>query len=202
LKKWRCTVCNYIHEGETPPDVCPVCGVGPEMFEEVKVETEQELMTAEEKTNAKPAIRKFTYGLFVISSKKGDKVNAQAANTAFQITNDPAKIAIGINKNNLTWEYINESGIFAVNILGQNQIDTVKHFGFQSGKKVDKFSDVSYTTEKTGAPLLTECTAWVECQVEHQIDVGTHTIFVGQVVNGANLGDAEPLTYAYYHQNK
>lgn len=202
MKKWRCTVCNYVHRGETPPDRCPVCGVGPDMFEEVEEEQAEELMTAEEKEKAKPAIHKFSYGLFVISSKKGDKINAQAANTAFQITSDPVKVAIGINKNNLTWEYISESEVFSINFLGKDQINTVKHFGFQSGRKVDKFNNVPYFKAKTGAPILENCLAWLECQVQHKVDVGTHTIFVGQVVSGERLKDEEPLTYAYYRQNK
>lgn len=202
MKKWLCTVCNYIHEGDSPPDICPICGVGPEMFEEVTQEQEQELMSADEKAQVKPVLRKFSYGLFVVGSKKDDKVNGQAANTAFQITNDPAKIAVGINKNNLTWEYINASKVFSVNILCEQQIDIVKHFGFQSGRKVDKFKDIDFITAKTGAPLLTDCSAWMECQVEQQLDVGTHTIFVGQVIKGESLQNDPPITYAYYHRNK
>jgi len=201
-KKWRCTVCNYIHKGAAPPDECPVCGVGPELFEEVTEEETIELMTEEEMKQAKPAIHKFSYGLFVIGSKNKEKVNAQTANTAFQITSDPAKIAIGINKNNLTWECINESNVFTVNFLSQDQIESVKHFGFQSGRKVDKFKDIQFITKKTGAPILTECLGYLECRVEHKLDSGTHTIFVGQVIGGESLGNDEPLTYAYYRAHK
>ncbi len=202
MRLWRCTVCDYVHRGETPPAECPVCGVGPEMFEEVEGETAEEPITAEERAKVKAAIHKFSYGLFVIGSRKGDSINAQTANTAFQITSDPDRVAIGINKANLTWEYISQSRVFSISILGRGQIDTVKHFGFQSGRKVDKFSDVSYFTAKTGAPILEDCLAWLDCQVQQEVDVGTHTIFVGLVVGGDRLKDEDPLTYAYYRQNR
>lgn len=219
MKKWRCTVCGYIHEGPTPPDVCPVCGVGPEMFEEavedatdaVKNESVApekaawQLAGNEDQADVfKPASFNFSYGLFIITSLKNGKINGQAANTAFQITDNPLRVAIGINKNNLTNEYIRSSGVFTVNILGQQGHDMVRNFGFRSGRDADKFADVKYITDKTGAPIINDCIAYLECRVipEMTIDVGTHNLFIGEVVAGKQKGNLDPMTYAYYRKTK
>ena len=215
-KKWRCTVCGYIHVGETPPDVCPECGVGPEFFESVE-EVEAPAagggpkerktfgpLTAEDRPQVEPALFKISYGLFVVGSIKDDKVNAQTCNTVFQITSDPITVAVGINKRNLTWEYIEASGVLSVNILGQDGHDLVKHFGFQSGHKVDKFKDFEFTRGLTGSPLISNSAAQFEVQVlfDKSVDMGTHTLYVGEVVAGKALADREPMTYAYYRQTK
>jgi flavin reductase (DIM6/NTAB) family NADH-FMN oxidoreductase RutF len=144
------------------------------------------------------------YGVYIISSKKGDKINGQIANTAFQITSDPATVAISINKQNLTHEYIETSKVFTVSILSQEAPMTlIGNFGFKSGRDIDKFQDIEYRKGVTGAPIVLDQTvAFMECEVLSSTDVGTHTIFIGKIIDCDNLSDAEPMTYAYYHQIK
>lgn len=216
FKIWRCTVCGWLHEGDNPPASCPRCGAPAEKFvlvdpsefdldddDEVAVATVKEL-TEEDKKRLQPALFKITYGLYVVGSKSGDKVNAQTCNTVFQITSTPMRVAIGINKNNLTNEYIKHSGVFSVCILGQDHTDMVQNFGFRSGRDVDKLSKVVYTSGVTGAPIIEKCIAYVECRVDENmsVDVGTHTLFVGEVVEGNITSDKEPMTYEFYRQNK
>jgi flavin reductase (DIM6/NTAB) family NADH-FMN oxidoreductase RutF/rubredoxin len=150
------------------------------------------------------AIQKICYGVYIISSKKGDKVNGQIANTAFQITSDPPTLAISINKQNLTHEFIEASKVFTVSILSKEAPMTlIGQFGFKSGRDIDKFKDVQHRIGATGAPIVLEKTiGFMECQVLSATDVGTHTIFIGKVVDCEVLSDAEPMTYAYYHQVK
>ena len=150
------------------------------------------------------AIQKICYGMYIISSKKEDKLNGQIANTAFQITSEPPTIAISINKLNLTHEYIMESKFFAISILtNEAPMTLIGNFGFKSGRDIDKFKDVQFKTGLTGAPIVMECsTAYLECEVVGVTDVGTHSIFIGKVVDCDTLSSGEPMTYAYYHQIK
>ncbi len=150
------------------------------------------------------ALYNLTYGLYVVGSVKDGKVNAQIANTVIQVTSEPPKISVTLHKNNLTHEYIKDSGVFSVSILSQ---DTPPHFigtfGFKSGKDVDKFSNVKYVVGKTGAPIIVEnALAVMEAKVVGSLDIGTHTIFVGEVVASDVVKKGTPLTYEYYHKIK
>ncbi|WP_227765287.1 flavin reductase family protein [Zhaonella formicivorans] len=206
MKKWKCTICSYIHVGDNPPDVCPECGVGPEFFEEIaggEAEPENKL-APEEREAAKQAIYKISYGLYIVGSPKGEKINAQVCNTVFQITSEPMRVAIGINKGNLTAEHIQASGVFSVNILGMEAHSLVRRFGYRSGREFDKFKGIKYTAGKTGAPLLQDCLGYLECQVlkDKVVDCGTHWLFVADVVGGKLLENADPMTYDYYRKTK
>jgi flavin reductase (DIM6/NTAB) family NADH-FMN oxidoreductase RutF len=149
-------------------------------------------------------LRNCTYGLYVIGSKKGDRLNGQIANTVFQVTSNPPTIAVSINKQNLTHEFINESKVFTASILSQDTpLSFVGHLGFKSGREVDKLKDVNYKLGETKAPIvLDHSLAYLEAKVINQVDVGTHTIFIGEIVGADVLGEGEPMTYAYYHQVK
>jgi flavin reductase (DIM6/NTAB) family NADH-FMN oxidoreductase RutF len=150
------------------------------------------------------ALHKMSYGLYVVTSRKNDRFNGQIANTLFQVTSEPATIAASINKQNLTHEYIRESRIFAGSVLSKNTpLKFIGHFGFRSGRDVDKFKGVNYRVGRTGAPIvLDHAIAYAEVEVIKEFHVDTHTIFVGEVVDAEILTDEEPMTYAYYHEIK
>lgn len=144
--------------------------------------------------------RKLSYGLFIISSATDGKLNGQVANTAFQITAEPAMVAIGINKNNLTHQFIKSSGVFTVSILPQTvPLDLIGHFGFKSGRDIDKYATVPFKLGETGAPYLAEnSVGYLEAQVVASMDAETHTVFLGKVINSEVFSEEEPITYAYY----
>jgi flavin reductase (DIM6/NTAB) family NADH-FMN oxidoreductase RutF/rubredoxin len=150
------------------------------------------------------ALQKLSYGLYVITSKKEDKLNGQIANTVFQITSEPPTIAVSINKSNLTWEFIRESRVFAVSVLSQDTpLSFIGHFGFKSGRDIDKLDGINYNIGQTKAPIVIEnAVSYLEAQVTGEMDVGTHTIFVGEVVEGDILSEKTFMTYDYYHQVK
>jgi flavin reductase (DIM6/NTAB) family NADH-FMN oxidoreductase RutF/rubredoxin len=150
------------------------------------------------------ALYKISYGLYVITSKKGDEINGQTANALIQVTGEPPQLAIGINTQNLTNEFIKDSGVFGVSILSQETpLEFIGQFGFKSGRDINKFENVNYKTGTTGTPLVIDNTlAVLEAKVKHQMDVGTHTIFVGEIVESEVFKEGEPMTYAYYHQVK
>jgi len=150
------------------------------------------------------ALRNISYGVYIISSKKEDRINGQIANTVFQTTSEPTTIAVCINKKNLTHKFITESKVFAVLVLEQEtDMKFIGRFGFKSGKDEDKFEGVNYKIGVTGSPIIMENTlAYMEAEVIMEMDVGTHTLFVGKVVEAENIKKAKPLTYDYYHQVK
>ncbi len=103
------------------------------------------------------ALHTINYGLYVIGSRKGDKLNGQIANTVFQITSEPPAIAVSISKNNLTHEFIKESKVFSVSVLCQETpISFIGHFGFKSGRDINKLEGISYKIGHTKAPVVIE----------------------------------------------
>ena len=150
------------------------------------------------------ALYKLGYGLYVVCSRKGDKFNGQIANTVFQITSEPPTVAVSINKSNLTHEFIKESKVFVASVLSQDTpLSFIGHFGFKSGRDIDKLEGINYKIGETQAPVVTDNTlAYLEAKVINQVDVGSHTIFIGELVGAEVIKEGEPMTYAYYHQVK
>ncbi|MBA7566002.1 High molecular weight rubredoxin [subsurface metagenome] len=150
------------------------------------------------------ALYKLGYGLYIVSSKKGERFNGQVANTVFQITSQPPTIAVSINKNNLTYDYIKQSKVFTASILAQDTpLAFIGHFGFKSGRDIDKFKGINYKMGTTKAPVVTDhILAYLEARLLQEVDAGTHSIFIGEVVGAEVIGEGEPMTYAYYHQVK
>jgi ferric-chelate reductase [NAD(P)H] len=143
-----------------------------------------------------------TYGLYVIGSKNEEKLNAQIANTAIQVSANPQKVTVCLNKQNLTHEYVEASGVFSVSIISTGwTLDDIGKFGFKTGRTTDKFAEAKYKTGITGAPIITDkIVSGLECEVEQVIDAGTHSIFLGKVVNTEKLSDDFPMSYKYYHE--
>lgn len=150
------------------------------------------------------AFYKLSYGLYVIGSKKDGKLNCQIANTVFQVSSEPPTIAVAINKKNLTHEFITSSKVFSASVLSQDTpLSFIGGFGFKSGREVDKLQGVNYKLGTSGAPIILENTlAYLEAKVINQMDCGTHTLFLGEVVEADVLKEGEPMTYAYYQQVK
>jgi flavin reductase (DIM6/NTAB) family NADH-FMN oxidoreductase RutF len=150
------------------------------------------------------ALHQISYGLYVVCSKKGDRINGQTCNTVIQVSAEPPIISVCLNKGNLTHEFIEDSGVFTASILSQDTpLSFIGRFGFKSGREVDKFDGVNYKRGETQAPIVLDHTlAYLEAKVISTADVGTHTIFIGELVDAEVVQEGEPMTYAYYHQVK
>ena len=151
------------------------------------------------------ALFKISYGLYIVSS--GDKTsgNGFISNTVFQVTAEPPRFAVCCNKNNYTAEFIQKYKAFSVSVLAQSASpELFGKFGFRSGKDVDKISGTQVKYGDTGVPVVVDGTiAYFECNVIQTVDVGTHLMFIGELVNAELIDDAnEPLTYSYYRQVK
>ena len=148
------------------------------------------------------ALMEVTYGLYIISSKSGDKLNGFVGNTVVQTSAEPPTIAVCANKDHLTNEYMKDSGVFTISILSKDLPRKVLGtFGFKSGREVDKFAEVNYEVGETGAPILTDYTvSYIEVEVIEEVEIETHTMFIGKILNSGYMNpDQDVLTYDYYH---
>lgn len=151
------------------------------------------------------ALFQVTHGLYILTSRVEDRINGQCLDALMQVTNMPPRIAIGVGHRTLTHEMIAASGIFVANVIDRDDagcFDCVKHFGFQSGRKVDKFCSCAYEPGELGAPILTSAKAFYECRVvpSWTLDLKTHSLFVGEVVRAGTRAEGAPLTYNEYRK--
>jgi flavin reductase (DIM6/NTAB) family NADH-FMN oxidoreductase RutF/rubredoxin len=142
-----------------------------------------------------------SYGVYVISTMDGDRPTGCIANCAMQITNEPYTIAVSMNHDNYTNECIDRNGFFAISILAENSDPgIVGTFGFLSGKTVDKFKDYSYEMQ-SDMPVIMDSCGYLICKVINRMETDTHTVFLGEVIDGENIDEKKvPMTYAYYHK--
>lgn len=146
---------------------------------------------------------KLSYGLFVITAK-AEKDNGCIINTVQQVTQEPLKITVAVNKDNYTHDMIKESGAFNVSILTESvPFEVFERFGFASGRNKDKFDGFSDVTRtENGLLYLTKYSnAVISGKVIDEIDCGTHTIFVADVTEALKLSDERSVTYQYYFDN-
>lgn len=149
------------------------------------------------------ALYKISYGLYIVCSGDKNRGNGFISNTVFQVTSEPAKFAVCCNKNNFTAEFIQKYGVFSVSILSVNASSEIfGRFGYQCGKDFDKMAGMHIKYGDTGVPIvINDSIAFLECKVGQTIDVGTHLMFIGELINAEILDDSkEPMTYLYYRQ--
>ena len=146
------------------------------------------------------AMFKLSYGLFVLTAREGSKDNGCIINTAGQLTSTPNRIQIAVNKQNFTHDMILRTGIFNVSVLSREATFWVfRHYGFQSGRDVDKFAGLSEDRTANGLRYVEGCTnAVLSGQVISTVDLGTHTLFIADVTEAMVLGSEPSMTYQYY----
>jgi flavin reductase (DIM6/NTAB) family NADH-FMN oxidoreductase RutF/rubredoxin len=148
------------------------------------------------------ALHKISYGIYIVSSKnKAGMLNGQIANVVFQVTAEPPQVAVCLNKGNLTCEYVKESNMFTISVLSKDtDLQFIGRFGFKSGRNMNKFENVRYKISAHGMPIvLDNSIAYIEAKVINSVDVGTHTLFIGEVVDADVLSNGETMTYEFYH---
>ncbi len=136
-----------------------------------------------------------TRGVMVITTKWGQKLNGMSAAWVSRAAEQPFLVMASVYKKNYSHDLIQKSRIFAVNYLRQGQQNLAIHFGKQSGREVDKFRKVGHFMEKTGAPILTDCLAYLDCRIINQMDSGDHTIFLGEVLSGKIISPGRGLQF-------
>ena len=148
----------------------------------------------------KNAFRNLSYGVYVVSTLDGERPTGCVANSAMQITSEPATIAVSINHDNYTNACIEKTGKFAISILTeQSDAGIIGRFGFQSGKDVNKFDGVEAVV-KEGISVVADACSYLVCKVINKMETATHTVFLGEVIAADVLKDEDAMTYAYYHK--
>ncbi len=152
----------------------------------------------------KNTVFKISYGLFVLTVRLGEKDNGCITNTLQQVTSDPNRVSITVNKANLTHDMIAYTKSFTASIISQDaDFSLFEHFGFQSGRDTDKFKGYTDCARaENGELYITKGTnAYISGKVCQEIDLGTHTMFIADVTDMKILSDIPSATYDYYHKN-
>jgi len=151
------------------------------------------------------ALFKITYGLYIVSSGSEEYGNGFISNTVFQVTSDPPKFAAVCNKDNHTASLIQPTGCFSVSVLHSDTAPEIfGTFGYKSGKDINKMEGMEIRYGETGVPIvLNEAIAFLECRVVETYDVGTHLMFIGELVQADVLDKTrDPITYLHYRNVK
>lgn len=145
-------------------------------------------------------VRNLSYGVYIIGTRDGERYTGCTANSLMQITSSPATVAVSINHDNYTNSCIEKTGMFSCSVLStESDPGLIGRFGFQSGRDTDKFSGIEYTAAES-MPVIKDSCGFLVCRVIDKMETSTHTVFLGEIVEGQVFGDREPMTYAYYHK--
>lgn len=151
------------------------------------------------------ALNKITYGLFVLTAwDDKEKVNGCIVNTLMQVTVSPNTVALAVNKQNLTHDMIMNGKDFCASVISEKaDFSIFQRFGMQSGRDVDKFDGYeNVAKDSEGGIYVTENTnAYIHGKVINTVDLGTHTMFIAQIVDANILSDDTSMTYSYYHEH-
>ncbi len=151
------------------------------------------------------AMYALSYGLFVLTARQGEKDSGCITNTAMQVTTEPNRVVITVNKSNYTHDMVMATKKFTLSVLSeQAEFSTFQRFGFQSGRDVDKFDGFMEHAVRgeNGILYVTKGTcAWLSCKVAQTLDLGTHTLFLADVEDGDVLASVPSATYGYYQAN-
>lgn len=152
----------------------------------------------------KSPLQNFTYGLFFVTAKYRKKDNGCVSNTAIQVTSQPEQISIALNNASYTNELIKQSEMFNVSVMNQNvDFELIKRFGFQTGRNIEKFENLKgIKRSKNGIYYMAEGTnSFFSVKLTNAIDIGTHTLFVGKIMEMEILNDVESATYDFYQNH-
>ena len=149
------------------------------------------------------ALFKIGYGLYVVTSNDGNRDNGLIVNTVTQLTDNPYRVAVNINKANYSHHVIKQTGIMNVNCLSvEAPFEIFQRFGFQSGRQTDKFEGMEKLYSDNGLVFLPKyINAFMSLKVEQYVDLGTHGMFICSVTEARVMSDKDTMTYTYYQNN-
>ncbi len=151
----------------------------------------------------KNALFNIAYGLYVVTTKDGQRDNGMIVNTVQQVTNTPDRIAVTINKTAYSHDIINKTGVMNVNCLSDKAPFSVfENFGFKSGRDKDKFEGTSPARSSNGLAVLPQnINAFISLKVHRSVDLDTHTMFICEITEQKVISDDRTMTYTYYQDN-
>lgn len=132
-----------------------------------------------------------TYGIYILTTAQDERMNGMVASWVTQVSYDPPLIAVAVHNNRLSHKLIEESGRFALHVLGEDQKEMISRF--MASDPDTKFSGIDWKAGRLGCPILEHCVAFFECTLNTRIQPGNHTIFIGEVVAVGEIADKQPL---------
>lgn len=141
-----------------------------------------------------PRVRKITCGVYIIGVRAGGRTNGMTAAWVTQASMVPPMVCVSINKRHFTGELIERAKCFSVNVLTADCRELAVRCGFGSGRQIERLSDAEVTCMKTGAPVLKQCAAFMDCELRQIADAGDHRIFIGEVVESGET-DKAPMVF-------
>jgi len=142
------------------------------------------------------AFTALVHGVYVVTTRLDDKVNGMTASWVSQVSLKPLLVMVSIAPPRYSHTLIKESGVFALNVLTSDQVELGKRFGYKSGRSIDKFAGLNWTTAATGAPILPQAYAYLDLKLVHSFTAGDHTLFVGEAVAAKILHpQSQPLIF-------
>lgn len=146
------------------------------------------------KSDMQKALKKLEYGIYVVSTRVGHETGAFVASWLSQVSFEPPMLMIAIHKDHFSGELIKGGDFFTVNVISEGGKSLLSRFLSSSKFGVDKFEGIAQLQGKTGVPIMADCLAYLECQVESSIPAGDHNIFVGKVISGKCMHEGKTLT--------
>ena len=149
------------------------------------------------------AFQNIGYGLYVLTSREGEKDNGCIVNAVTQVSGNPVRIAVSVRKGNLSHDMVKNTGKLNINILTEEApFDLFKHFGYQSGRSVDKFQKIEEIRSENRIRILPGAiNSWMSLEVEQYLDLDSHGLFICAVTESAAVSNEETMGYHYYQKN-
>ena len=152
----------------------------------------------------KKALHHMTYGMFLLTAQENERDNGCIINTALQVASEPTRISISVIRTNETCDMIRRTGLFNLSALSIDvEFSVIRHFGMQSGRDVDKFADTAdVARSRNGLYYLTkQANMYLSAKVVEEMDLGSHILFIAEVVDGVRLSETPSCTYSYYQSD-
>ena len=141
------------------------------------------------------AMRHLTHGVYVLGTRRGREQTAMTASWVAQTSERPPTVAVAVRDNRYTHDVIMESGTFSLSVLREDQVNVATHFAETSGEYHNKLRGIPFDLAPSGAPVLLDCLAYLDCRVLDTARAGDHTVFIGEVITGESYGRDYPLVY-------
>ncbi len=149
------------------------------------------------------ALFNISYGLYIVTAREGEKDNGCIVNAVTQLTDKKLRVAVTINKQNLTHDMVKNTGVMNVNcLIEETPFEIFQYFGFQSGKDVEKFVSQNLHRSENGLVIQPNYSnSFFSLKVEQEVNLDSHTLFICEVTEAKVLSDKPTMTYTYYHKN-
>jgi len=138
------------------------------------------------------AMARLSYGIYVLTSKKGDEKHGMIASWVSQVSHEPPLVMVAIRKNRRMHSIVKEAGVFALHVLDKNEKDIIRRFKLPT--PAERFKNIDCITLETACPIIEKALAYLDCRLVTTLDAGDHTLFIGEAMAAASAEKGTPMT--------